>query len=153
MHCELEVQRVQRAHQSAAHHRRMSATDVRMTAIRDAQREIDKLGVSLAGKTATQILQLLDHEDAHFVWTGLWTSGIRSEVGRRCPCHYSSMRVCLGSCSCFFRFVDRAFVGLPIRYSWSTPFARCRSTLRTCLYSFALSCQDKEQFDKRKYDR
>jgi len=64
---------------------RPGAAQVRSNAVKKAWAEVDKLGVSLAGRTARIVLETLGHEDGYTVWTGMWTPAIRDELARRCP--------------------------------------------------------------------
>ena len=64
---------------------RPGAAQIRTRAIRMAWGEADKLGSSLAGRTARTLLDLLGHEEGYTLWTGMWAPAIREEIAHRCP--------------------------------------------------------------------
>jgi hypothetical protein len=75
---------------------RPGAEAIRARAISKVRREGDKHGNTLVGKTIRVILGIGNHEEAHTIWTGMWSPSIRQMVRERCPWtltrrEYSSM--------------------------------------------------------------
>jgi hypothetical protein len=61
--------------------------EVRAEARRQLHNEADTHGTTLVGKTLRAITGLLDHEEAHSIWTGMWTPDIRQAITERSPWH------------------------------------------------------------------
>ena len=64
---------------------RPGACAIRKRAVAKVQLLADAYGTTLVGRTIRTIMQLQEHNDAHTIWTGLWTPSIRSAVAGACP--------------------------------------------------------------------
>jgi len=64
---------------------RPGASAIRKQALDKVRREGDKNGNNLVGKTIRAVLSLSEHEDAHTLWTGLWSPAIRTAIAAQCP--------------------------------------------------------------------
>ena len=58
---------------------------IRASAIKKFQAETTTHGNTLVGRSLQAIGDLLAHDDAYTIWTGMWTPEIRAEIARRCP--------------------------------------------------------------------
>ena len=58
---------------------------IRTAAVKKLQAETAAHGNTLVGRSLQTIGDLLMHEDAYTLWTGMWTPEIRAEIARRCP--------------------------------------------------------------------
>jgi hypothetical protein len=58
---------------------------IRTAAIKKLQAETITHGNTLVGRSLQAIGDLLSHNDAYTIWTGMWTPEIRAEIARRCP--------------------------------------------------------------------
>jgi hypothetical protein len=64
---------------------RPGAAAVRARALAKVRREADKNGSTLVGKSLRAVLSLCEHEEAHTLWTGLWSPAVRAAMAARCP--------------------------------------------------------------------
>ena len=67
---------------------------IRASTVAKVKEERDKLGDTLAGRTVEGILSLLEHPDAHSVWTGMWTPEVRAQVAAKCPWRMGRREYC-----------------------------------------------------------
>jgi hypothetical protein len=58
---------------------------IRAAAIKKLQGETTTHGNTLVGRSLQAIGDLLTHDDAYTLWTGMWTPEIRMEIAGRCP--------------------------------------------------------------------
>jgi hypothetical protein len=58
---------------------------IRALAIKKLQAETATHGTTLVGRSLQTIGDLLTHDDAYTLWTGMWTPEIRAEIDKRCP--------------------------------------------------------------------
>jgi hypothetical protein len=58
---------------------------VRSRTLNKVREERAKHGTSLVGRTLQVIIDTLTHEDAHTIWTGMWTPEVQEAIAARCP--------------------------------------------------------------------
>ena len=64
---------------------RPGAEAIRRDACRRLSEAVVTHGITLTGRTLAVIQELLVHEDAHTIWTGMWSPEIREQVETKCP--------------------------------------------------------------------
>ena len=64
---------------------RPGAEAIRRSAAKGFRDAVVKHGHTLVGRTLTAIQDLMVHDDAHTIWTGMWTPAIREQMEGRCP--------------------------------------------------------------------
>jgi len=63
---------------------RPGASGIRLAATETAREEAEKSTVKVKD-TVQEILKLLQHEEAHTIWTGMWSDAVRQTISDRCP--------------------------------------------------------------------
>ena len=89
--------------------------------IRQFSERVAKHGHTLVGRTLMAAQELMEHDDAHTIWTGMWTPRIRERMEHACPWGLSSRK---------FKQVKSAMsvlvAGVVQLYRLATPVSRKR---------------------------